>query len=169
MGFNTVLNLVDSARKLLGSDFITAEELWKKRQNKVLIEPLEPRVLLSSDLTYTAADGKAVDLTLRMQKVNEVDTLQLVNNGNQSVLRSQAVADTSAVVIQGADQSDKLIVDFSNPFSIPISFTDTSETDSDVLKVIGRDNTWNITGSDTGNVGGVNFSGIEKPDWRYQS
>jgi DNA repair protein RadA len=33
MGFNTVLNLVDSARKLLGSDFITAEELWKKRQN----------------------------------------------------------------------------------------------------------------------------------------
>jgi len=33
IGFNTVLNIVDSARKLLFSDFSTAEELWKKRQN----------------------------------------------------------------------------------------------------------------------------------------
>jgi DNA repair protein RadA len=33
IGFNTVLNIVDAARKLLCSDFITAEELWKKRQN----------------------------------------------------------------------------------------------------------------------------------------
>ncbi len=32
IGFNTVLSIVDSARKLLFSDFITAEELWKKRQ-----------------------------------------------------------------------------------------------------------------------------------------
>jgi len=33
IGFNTVLNIVDSARKLLFSDFVTAEELWKKRQD----------------------------------------------------------------------------------------------------------------------------------------
>src|SRR4030067_1884567 len=33
IGFNTVLNIVDAARKLICSDFITAEELWKRRQN----------------------------------------------------------------------------------------------------------------------------------------
>ena len=33
IGFNTVLSIVDSARKLLFSDFTTAEELWKKRQD----------------------------------------------------------------------------------------------------------------------------------------
>jgi len=33
IGFNTVLNFVDEARKLVFSDFYTAEELWKKRQN----------------------------------------------------------------------------------------------------------------------------------------
>jgi DNA repair protein RadA len=33
IGFNTVLNIVDSARKQLRSDFVTAEELWQKRQN----------------------------------------------------------------------------------------------------------------------------------------
>ena len=32
IGFNTVLNIVTSAREKLGVDFITAEELWKKRQ-----------------------------------------------------------------------------------------------------------------------------------------
>ena len=35
IGFNTVLNIVTAARKSLSLDFITAEELWKKRQNMV--------------------------------------------------------------------------------------------------------------------------------------
>ena len=33
IGFNTVLNIVSAAREKLGVDFITAEDLWKKRQN----------------------------------------------------------------------------------------------------------------------------------------
>lgn len=33
IGFNTILNIVSVAREKLGVDFITAEELWKKRQN----------------------------------------------------------------------------------------------------------------------------------------
>ena len=32
VGFNTVLNIVEAARKLLSLNFITADELWKKRQ-----------------------------------------------------------------------------------------------------------------------------------------
>jgi DNA repair protein RadA len=32
IGFNTVLNIVKATREKLGVDFITAEELWKKRQ-----------------------------------------------------------------------------------------------------------------------------------------
>ncbi|UCE16993.1 MAG: DNA repair and recombination protein RadA [Candidatus Bathyarchaeota archaeon] len=33
IGFNTVLNIAAAARKSVGVGFITAEELWKKRQN----------------------------------------------------------------------------------------------------------------------------------------
>lgn len=33
IGFNTVLNIVAAARKLHGVDFITAEEMWERRQN----------------------------------------------------------------------------------------------------------------------------------------
>ena len=32
VGFNTILKIVEAARKASGIDFITAEELWKKRQ-----------------------------------------------------------------------------------------------------------------------------------------
>lgn len=35
VGFNTVLNIVAAARKLLSVDFITAEELWERRKNMV--------------------------------------------------------------------------------------------------------------------------------------
>jgi hypothetical protein len=96
-----------------------------------------------------------------MQKVDDLDTLQLINDADQSILQSQSLADTSTVVITGADLDDKLTIDFSNPFSIPISFTDTSETDGDFLEVIGGDNAWNITGSGSGNVGDVNFRSVE--------
>jgi DNA repair protein RadA len=32
VGFNTVLNIVEAARKMLSLNFVTADELWKKRQ-----------------------------------------------------------------------------------------------------------------------------------------
>ena len=80
-----------------------------KKRRKVLFEPLEPRILLSSDpLSYTAAANTAVDLTLRLQEVGGIDTLQLINNSDQSVLQSQDLADTSAVEITGSDLDDRL-------------------------------------------------------------
>src|SRR4030042_1705985 len=121
--------------------------------NRFLLEPLEPRVLLSNDLIHAAAAGAALDLTLRMQKVDDVDILQLVNNADQSVVESQALADTSAVNITGADLDDKLTIDFSNPFSVPVTFTDASARDSDTLKVIGRDHAWDTSGPNGGSGG----------------
>jgi Ca2+-binding RTX toxin-like protein len=142
-------------------------EAAAKRRRKVLFEPLEPRLLLSSDpLSYTAAAGTAADMTLRLQDVEGIETLELINNSaapGAEVVVSQALSDTSEVVITGADQDDKLTVDFSTPFSVPdgITFTDSSPGDSDTLEVIGTANEWNIIGSNEGNVGGAEFMGIE--------
>ena len=130
-----------------------------KRRRKIFFEPLEPRLLLSSDLTHAAAAGAALNVTLRLDGATQ--ELQLVDNTSQSVLQSQALADTSAVSITGADLDDKLTIDFSNPFSLPITFTDASTNDGDTVEVVGGDNAWNITGPDTGNVGDVTFSGVE--------
>ena len=133
-------------------------------RHKVHLEPLEPRLLLSSDLAYTAAAGTALDATLRLQKVDDVDTLQLINNIDQSVLQSQALAETSGVNITGADLDDKLTIDFSSPFSVSITFADTSADDSDRLEAVGRGNTWDITASNKGRIRGgtlVDFEAIE--------
>ena len=80
-------------------------------RNKVHFEPLEPRVLLS-DFTYGAAAGAALNATLQLQKLDDVDTLQLVDNTDPSIiLESQALADTGAVIITGSEQNDSLKID----------------------------------------------------------
>ena len=129
------------------------------RRRKAIIEPLEPRILLSDTLAFSAPAGAAVDLTLRLD--DDAQALQLIDNTDQSIVQSQALADTTAVVINGADLDDKLTIDFTNPFSIPVTFKDTASGDNDTLEVTGGDHTWNITGPNSGNVEEVSFSGIE--------
>jgi len=131
------------------------------RQNRVHLEQLEPRILLS-DFTYSAPAGSAIDATLRAERIGDVDTLQLINNINQSVLKSQAISETTAINITGGNQSDKLIVDFRNPFSVPISFSDNNSTDNDTLGIIGNDSyPLTITGKDSGEIANISYQGIE--------
>ena len=132
----------------------------KKRRRKVLLEPLEPRVLLSADLKF-AMTGSADDVKLHLKEVDGVDTLQLIDMSDQSLLQSQTLADTSAVIIEGSAVRDTLTVDLSEPFSLPIFFTDDYSGDADTLKLVGPDRTWHVTGPDTGRTGDIEFSGIE--------
>ena len=160
------------ARKLRREQKRKEEGAAKKRRRKVLLEPLEQRLLLSSDLAYTAAIDEAADLTLRLQNVDSVDTLQLVSNVDQSIVQSQALSDTRAVVIVGSDQDDSLTVDFSTPFSIPIFYDGGSQATptGDSLQVIGDGQTTGSytpdptqPGSGRLSVGGssITFSGLE--------
>ena len=135
----------------------------KKERRKVLLEPLEPRVLLSADLKF-AMTGSADDVKLHLKEVDGVDTVQLIDMSDQCLLQSQALADTSAVIIEGSAARDMLTVDFTGPFSLPIFFTDDYSGDGDMLQVVGKANDWRIAGENQGNVEGpgpVSFMGIE--------
>jgi Ca2+-binding RTX toxin-like protein len=134
------------------------EVATKKHRRKVLFEPLEPRVLLSADLKVAMGDGPN-DLTIRLDELSQ--ELQVVNNADQSVVTSHDVLDTGAVIIEGSELSDKLTVDLGTPFSVPIYYSDAYEGDNDALSVTGGDNTWQVTGKDSGYVGDIEFSGIE--------
>jgi len=131
------------------------------RRRKAIIEPLEPRILLSDTLTFSASAGAAVDLTLRLDDATQ--ELQLIDNAGQSVLQSQMLDETDAVVITGSEYSDKLTIDFETPFAVPngILFVDAFAGDDDVLTVTGQPNFWQISGIDQGHVDGVDFVGIE--------
>jgi Ca2+-binding RTX toxin-like protein len=108
----------------------------KNKRRKVLFEPLEPRVLLSADLKIAMGEGPN-DLTLRLDDLTQ--ELQVVNIADQSVVQSQLLADTGAVIIEGSEGNDKLTIDFSNPFSLPIDFDAGGESSplGDSLEVIG--------------------------------
>jgi Ca2+-binding RTX toxin-like protein len=109
-----------------------------KKPRKVFCEALEPRFLLSADLSFTMT-GTANDLTLRLDDTS--DEIQLVDNNDQSVLQSQSFDDTSAIVITGSGQDDTLAVDFSSGNPLPtggLDFNAGGENDTgDVLRVVG--------------------------------
>jgi hypothetical protein len=130
---------------------------------KVLFEPLEPRILLSTDpLSYSAAAGAALDLTLRFD--DTVEELQLIENVDQSVVESRRLEDIGEVVITGSTEDDVLTVDLDleDLFeTFTISYTDTTAGDSDSLKILHGDLTWNISGLNKGVVADIDFGGIE--------
>ncbi|MHC4126443.1 MAG: LEPR-XLL domain-containing protein, partial [Planctomycetota bacterium] len=79
-----------------------------------MLEPLEPRLLLSADMSLSALAGQSLDLTLRLE--SDRQEIQIVDNASQLVLQSQVFAETRSVVITGADKDDKLTIDSSTPF-----------------------------------------------------
>src|SRR5512139_446394 len=84
------------------------------RRNRVHLEALEPRLLLSSDtFAYSAPVGTAANLTLRLDDATQ--ELQLLDNVSHSVLKSQALADTSFIVLEGSKKADRFTIDLRSP------------------------------------------------------
>ncbi|MDH3387171.1 MAG: LEPR-XLL domain-containing protein, partial [Gammaproteobacteria bacterium] len=133
---------------------------------KLQFEPLEPRLLLSADLAF-AADPGGSDLTLRLDNLDGVDTVVLLDNEIvdplAQVVASQALADTSAIRITGGAGDDRLTVDLTNPFIVPVRFDDLGGGDNDWLSLTGAlsGHAWNLFGGDDGQVDNVGFTGIE--------
>ena len=129
-------------------------------------EPLEPRLLLSADLSYTAiASG---DLTLRTQDVGGVETLQLVDSSDPGmVLASEALANIDGSSGYGAR------ID-ANGFDLDLTIDATAEAagvnggivydggaGNSTLKAPDAANTFILSGDGAGSVGSVSFSGVE--------
>src|SRR5688572_14611125 len=141
------------------------------RSRKVRFEPLEPRLLLSADLSFTAVT--ASDLTLRTQDVDGVEHLQIVladetAPGGEIVVASQELALTSSVTLTGSLEADRFTVNFAGlPDSsvLSISIVDPTSEEApgtaDVLRVTGLDSEWEVSGVDAGAVNGIAFTGIE--------
>ena len=111
-----------------------------RRPRRAIIEPMEPRILLSADLSFAMGEG-ANDLTLLIDQVDDgsgnlVDTIQLMNNESSLLEKSQALSETSGVTITGTDSDDRLSIGFSfqgMADAFPILFSDNSTIDSDTL------------------------------------
>ena len=146
------------------------------RSRKVLFEPLEPRLLLSADLSFTAAI--ASDLTLRVQDVDGVDHLQIVladetAPDGEIIVESHDLADLSdptamsSVTLTGSLEADRFTINLAgmpDPSMLTISIIDPNADaagSGDTLVITGADGDWTVDGLDAGAVNGVSFSGIE--------
>ncbi|HSG90961.1 MAG TPA: LEPR-XLL domain-containing protein, partial [Pseudomonadales bacterium] len=109
---------------------------------RLLFEPLEPRLLLSADpLSYTVADTtQAANLTVRLVESAGTPTLQLYDSSSpDTVLASQALADTSRITITGTAFDDVLSIDLDSGLigeSLVVEFTD-GGPDVDSVRLVG--------------------------------
>src|SRR5437773_3762346 len=132
-------------------------------RRKLQFEQLEPRLLLNAHpLALVAAAVR--DFSVRIVNDHGTPTIQIVDehasNPGSRVLASQALADTSSVLIQGSDQNDTLTIDASVvAMGLPIDFI--GGGGSDTLIGPGVDSAWNVTGANAGRLDSVTFSGVE--------
>ena len=122
-----------------------------------VLEPLEPRVLLSGDpWVFTAEDS--FDLTLRIDGEGDGATVELIDPSS-NIVASQGLAQTSEVRIVGSDGPDTLRIDLSALDGLPVYFE--GGLGDDALHGPQTDLTWDVTGDDTGSVANVSFTGVE--------
>jgi len=87
-----------------------------RRRRALRLEALEPRVLLSADIAYSAGlTDPALDLTLKfMEDSGGNDIIRLINNDDGSTLQECAmpVDHVIQIDIDGGQLQDKLLIDF---------------------------------------------------------
>ena len=113
-------------------------------------EALEPRVLMSADLSY----GGATDLTLTF---DGIQTYSLVDQGNTAVNSAQTT--DGIVTITGTGGNDSLRLSQNILPGLAITFLGGGQD-----SLIGQDygQTWTLTGVDAGSLSGVSFAGMER-------
>ncbi|MBD3316694.1 MAG: hypothetical protein GF344_12975, partial [Chitinivibrionales bacterium] len=136
-----------------------------EKSKKFRVEQLEPRLLFDAQ-PFMVNAASPFDMTLRYneaaQEVQLIDNL--VGANEPAVVASQALADTSKVIIEGSEGADSLTIDYSSAFALPegISFSDDTPDDGDSLAIVGAPGVWEISGADEGTFNGdLHFSGIE--------
>jgi hypothetical protein len=139
----------------------------ERRRRSLRFEALEPRLLLSADLTYNAvASG---DLTLRASDLDGIGTLELVVTDEPGVvLASQAIASIDGssgygARIDAAGHDITLRIDASAELAgIAGGIVFVGGDGTSALAGADLENTWLLAGEGSGGVGSVSFSGVEK-------
>ena len=139
--------------------------MQEHRQRSLRFETLEPRVLLSADLTHTVAAGTSLDATLKVDDTTSSAIVRLVDNPSGTVLAETALDQDVNVTVQGADMSDRLHVAFDQAIlahQVRVSFDGGAGGEDEI---VGPDHaaTWTLSASGAGTIdANVSFSDVEK-------
>jgi hypothetical protein len=134
-----------------------------QRRRAARLEALEPRLLLSADLTYLTPDDVALDARLSVTELDGISTLQLLDNDTDGVLAEAVLDQEVNITIVGGDGDDSLAIDL-DPTALPnpVSIAFDGGAGSDTLSAANQANTWQLTASGAGRLNDVVFTGVEQ-------
>ena len=142
-----------------------AAPMREHRQRSLRFETLEPRLLLSADLTHTAAAGVALDATLKVDDVDGAAIVRLVDNSSGTVLAETPLDQDVNVDVHGADRSDRLDVRFDRAalaHQLHVAF-DGGTGGEDELAGPDQGATWQLSAAGAGTVDAdISFTDVEK-------
>ena len=124
-------------------------------------EALEPRLLLSADLTHAAP--VALDATLKVEDVGGAPILRLIDNPSSAILGERLLDDDIDVHVIGSDEGDRLTIGFDRSSlarQIRVNFEAGAGTD----ELIGSDSptTWFLDAAGAGASDDGTFSSVER-------
>src|SRR6516164_1348023 len=139
---------------------------------RVLFEPLEPRYLLSADISplVIAMADAGHDLTLHLDASSNM--LQVVNDQSGQTVGEQQASRTSQVQIIGTNENDRLTIDLTSGFALPLGIKFeggggqeqlvlTGALDK-VMHQIGSDGTGQISFTSGNLTGSLIYSGVQQ-------
>jgi len=133
-------------------------------RHSMRFETLEPRLLLSADLTHAAAAGVAIDATLKVDDVGGAPILRLLDNQSSTILDERLVDQDIDVTVFGSVMSDRLAIGFdwaALTHQIRVMF-EGGAGGEDELVGPDRANTWRLDASWAGTLDDISFSGVER-------
>lgn len=143
---------------------VLGEAFQEHRRRAMRLEALEPRLLLSADVSYAAASGVALDAALRIADVDGTQMLQLVDSGTYTVLGERSIDQDIDFTVRGNDLSDRLALDFNGgniAHQIRVLFDGGA---GGVDELIGPDRAsfWRLQAPSVGTLDDHAFSGVER-------
>src|SRR5258705_3636567 len=111
---------VRRSRRIRDSKAPSRERAKPAEPVRVLFEQLEPRYLLSADISpFTIAMADAGhDLTLHFDSSS--DMLQVINDQSGQTAGEQQASRTSQIQILGTNENDRLTIDLTAGFALPL-------------------------------------------------
>ena len=155
-----------SRRRAVVSSLTGQAEL---RGRNMLLESLEQRLVLSATPLFSGEDAAGpLGLSLRAEGNGENQRLVLYDDLDSQAVASIPVTDVvDGVTIEGSGYNDTLTVDLEPAWVrelLPAGISFDGGLGDDSLQGPGNDTVWNITGANSGNIGGslgIQFSDVE--------
>src|SRR6516164_7794106 len=139
---------------------------------RVLFEPLEPRYLLSADISplVIAMADAGHDLTLHHDIAS--DALQVINDQTGQVVGEQQASRTSQLQIIGTNENDRLTIDLTAGFALPLGIKFAGGGGQDqlvftgavdkVMHQIGNDGSGQISFASGNLASSLSYSGVQQ-------